>query len=431
MSSRFVWPAALHPPRDLWRLVLTLVRDINSGGLDLRATSLVYTSLLAMAPLLAVSFSVLKAFGVHNQMRPFLLQLLEPLGSQAADIADRMIGFVNNLDVAVLGFAGLGLLFYTVLSLLQKIEDAFNHVWRVPTSRGFRERFSDYLSVLLVGPVLVFSALGMMASMTNHHIVRALVALEPFGTLYLWLGKLLPTLFIAAAFAFLYLFVPNTQVRWKNALWAGIVAGLAWRLAGWLFGVFVAGSAQYQAIYSSFAILVVFMIWLYVNWVILLAGADIAFYLQNPRYLGVEPAFRPGHQLFRRIGLAVMGLVADRFRRGEPPWTVGELALRLKLPDRIIAEALAALTQKNLVLMADRERGSYLPARELDAMPLGEVLAALDTAASSNGQLADPVLTEPWVESLERRLQDHQREVVAGISVKRWLETATDGSEPH
>jgi membrane protein len=401
------------------RVVEVLLRDVTEGGLDLRATSLVYTTLLSLAPLLAVSFSVLKAFGAHNQMRPFLLQMLDPLGEKAPEITDRIIGFVNNLEVGVLGFTGFALLFYTVLSLLQKIEDSFNQVWRVRKSRGLRRRFSDYLSVLLVGPVLVFAALGLMASMASHRIVQAIIALEPFGTLYVLLGKILPTLFMIAAFAFLYLFIPNTRVRLKAALIGGAAAGVAWRLAGWLFGEFVAGSTQYAAVYSSFAILIVFMIWLYVNWLILLLGVDISFYVQNPRQLRMERRdFRFGFGLFRRIGLLVMYLLAERFHRGEHPWTLAELSSRLDLPDQVVGNVLESLRQRGLVLAVDQEETAYLPAREPCVMPVTDILGALESEPDGGYPFDCPALVEPSVDSVLDRLREAGGSAVEGMSLK-------------
>lgn len=404
------------------RLGTALFRDVTDGGLDLRATSLVYTTLLSLAPLLAVSFSVLKAFGAHNQMRPLLLQILAPLGPQGAELADRLIGFVNNLEVGVLGFTGFALLFWTVLSLLQKIEDSFNHVWRVQKSRSLRRRFSEYLSVLLVGPVLVFSALGLMASMTSHGIVQTIIALEPFGTLYFWLGKLLPTLFMSGAFAFLYAFLPNTPVSLRAALAGGIAAGIAWRLTGWLFGEFVAGSAQYAAIYSSFAILIVFMIWLYVSWLILLLGVDVSFYVQHPHHLGT--ARRDGRldqARLRRVGLWIMALLAERFWRGEAPWHLPELAARLDLPDWVVADVLDRLRERGLALAVEGNPAAWLPAREPCVLKVADILAALEEEPGDGGSITGPAPATAVDDVLARR-RNAGDEALAGMSLKELVD---------
>jgi len=144
--------------------VLILVRDLVDGQLTLRAMSLVYTTLLSIVPLLALSFSVLKAFGVHNQIQPMLLRFLEPLGENGAEIAHNIIEFIQRMNVGVLGAVGLVLLLYTAISLMQKIEESLNYIWHVHRPRPLADRFSRYLSVLLVGPILVFSALGITAT---------------------------------------------------------------------------------------------------------------------------------------------------------------------------------------------------------------------------------------------------------------------------
>jgi membrane protein len=146
------------------RIVYATWKEFTDVQLSLRAMGLVYTTLLSLVPLLAVSFSVLKAFGVHNKIEPFLFSVLEPLGPKGAEITSRIIEFVNNIKVGILGSIGLAFLFYTVISLLQKIENAFNSIWKVSSSRSFARRFSDYTSVMLVGPLLVFAAMGLTAT---------------------------------------------------------------------------------------------------------------------------------------------------------------------------------------------------------------------------------------------------------------------------
>jgi DNA-binding IscR family transcriptional regulator len=169
-------------PLRLARLVLVLWRDLTSGQLTMRAMSLVYTTLLSLVPLLAVSFSVLKAFGVHNQAEPMLRNLLTPLGEEGLVVAARIVQFIQNVNVGVLGATGVAFLLFTVVSLMQKIEESFNFIWHVPRTRSTGERFSRYLSVLLVGPVLVFSAMGVTASVLNSEVVSRILAMPYFGS---------------------------------------------------------------------------------------------------------------------------------------------------------------------------------------------------------------------------------------------------------
>lgn len=260
------------------RLTVTLIRDLADGQLTLRAMSMVYTTLLSLVPLLAFSFSVLKGFGMHNRLEPWLYQFLAPLGDKGREIGATVIGFVDNVKAGVLGSVGLLLLLWTVISLIQKVEAGFNYVWRVRTSRNIIQRTTGYLSVLLIGPLLMVSAIGLTATITSNTVVRHLLELEPFGSLMVLAGKLIPYLMVVIAFTVCYLFIPNTRVRPGAALTGGLVAGVLWETVGKLFASFVAGSANYTAIYSGFAVVLLGMFWLYISWLILLLGAQVAYY---------------------------------------------------------------------------------------------------------------------------------------------------------
>ncbi len=154
------------------RLIFVAAWEFKESVLSIRATSLVYTTLLSLVPFLAVTFSVLKAFGIHQEIEPLLGHALEPLGEKGQEITESIIGFVDNLKVGVLGAVGVAGLFYTTYSLIAKIEEALNSVWRVQNGRPLARQFTDYLSVLLVGPVFVFTAFGLTASAQSHWLVQ-------------------------------------------------------------------------------------------------------------------------------------------------------------------------------------------------------------------------------------------------------------------
>lgn len=165
------------------RIALRVIQDFMQGQLTLRAMSLVYTTLLSLVPLLALSFSMLKAFGIHNQLEPLLLNFLAPLGEKGAELATQIVQFVENIGVGVLGSLGLLLLVYTVVSLIQKVEASLNFIWHVNSVRSLSQRLSGYLSVVMVGPLLIVTALGITATMMNSGLVQQIVAIEPFGSL--------------------------------------------------------------------------------------------------------------------------------------------------------------------------------------------------------------------------------------------------------
>ena len=357
-----IWKDDLHqlsPTRRLLvqtlRVLYVLLRDLLAGELNLRAMSLVYTTLLSLVPLLALSFSVLKGFGVHNQIQPLLYRFLEPLGPKGVELAGHVVNFVENVKVGVLGTLGLIFLIYTVLSLLQKIEAAFNYVWRVERLRSLGQRFSSYLSVVLIGPVLVFASAGMTATVMSHELVRALAEIEPFGTLLLAASKLLPYVLVALAFTIVYIFIPNTRVRMIPAAIGGLVAGFLWHTA------FIASSTKYTAIYSGFAILVLLLIWLYVNWLVLLLGSQIAFYVQHPQYVTQQRVrLVLSNRLKEQLALAVMYEVGRNHHLSRAPWTS-----RFVRPDRMLRLApVEAVMERLEASWRDR----------LDGLTLGELV---------------------------------------------------------
>ena len=377
-----------------------VARRMASGILPLRAMSLVYTTLLSLAPLLAVSFSVLKAFGVHNQIEPTLAGFLAPLGPRGAELATQVVTFVDNIQVGVLGALGLLLLLYTVIALVQKVEQAFNAIWQVRRPRTLLRRFSDYLSVLLVGPLLVFIALGIIASLTSSSLVQGLTAFLPSEVITL-AGRLAPFLLLVLAFTFVYLFVPNTRVRLVPALVGAALAGLAWQISGWAFATFVAGSARYAAIYSGFAILILFLIWLYLSWLILLTGSQIAFYLQNPHFIRSEDlAAAPLGAEAEALALALMYRVGVSHRDGTSPPAAETLARELGVGGDRLEPVLERLEGAGLLVPGGQSEG-LMPARDIHRIPLAAVVGALRSydAKALPGPVAD------LVEELDRSVE--------------------------
>ncbi|MEQ1636322.1 MAG: YhjD/YihY/BrkB family envelope integrity protein [Methylococcales bacterium] len=367
--------------RSLHKWLRVLIREFNEEGLKFRAMSLVYTTLLSLAPLLAVSFSILKGFGVHNQIQPLLLELLSPLGEKAIEVTTNLIYFVEHLQVGVLGFVGFLMLFYTAISLVDQIESCFNYIWRITKPRSLYRRFSDYLSVILIGPVLLFSALGIAASMGSTAIVQQLIALEPFGTVYYLAGTILPYLLTVAAFTFVYSFIPNTEVKPVPALIGGLLAGLSWKLTGLFFGLFIGNSTQYSAVYSGFAVILLSMIWLYISWLILLLGGVIAFHIQYPNYLNYTSRRPHLSQLSQeQLSLVLMYLVARHHINREAVCTLKYLADAVNLPWEPVADLLDCLKGGGLLVTLDGEVKAYLPARDTDAILLRDIVHTVRNA---------------------------------------------------
>jgi membrane protein len=319
---------------------------------------------------------VLKGLGVHRQLQNRLYTLLEPLGDKGVEITDTLMRIVNNVNGSVLGGIGLAFFVYTAISMVQKIEEAFNYVWYVSKPRSFARRFTEYMLVLLIGPVLIVVALGAIASLQNEAIVQWLANSPVFGPLYTATSKLTPYLIVCAVFSFLYFYMPNTNVRISSAIVGGLAGGFMWATVSLVFAAFIANSARTQAIYASFAIAIVTLIWLYLNWLILLIGAQIAFYYQNPAYLRLgrrEP--RLSNSMRERLALNLMLLIGGAFRETETSVDLQTLSEQLRIPSITIAPVLQSLESSGLVTVTENE--NLVPGREMSRIRLSDILAVV------------------------------------------------------
>ncbi|MFA7386043.1 MAG: YihY/virulence factor BrkB family protein [Thiohalobacteraceae bacterium] len=425
----FIWDGDLRsmstPRRQVTRVLrlsYVMLREFSTGELNLRAMSMVYTTLLSVVPLLAFSFALLKGFGVTNQLEPVLYRFLEPLGPKGTEVAGYIIGFVANIKIGVLGSLGLGLLIYTVLSLLQKMEASFNYAWRVEQPRGFGQRFSNYLSVILVGPLLVFSALGLTATVSSNRLVQWLIGIEPFGTLVLETARFIPYLLVVAAFTFFYMFVPNTRVKLRAAVVGGLVAGFLWQSTGWAFAAFIATSSKYAAIYSSFAILLMLLIWLYINWLVLLLGAQIAFFIQHPQYLTRTPVrLTLSNRLKERLALALMYLVADHHHRHAPAWNADGLAARLDVPVAPLQRLITALITLGYLTETNMEPPNLVPARDISTVGIADLLDDVRAADESRFLQEDRLPAPAPVDEVVERIDQSRAAVLKSLTLRDLL----------
>jgi len=416
----FIWDDDLRDLAGLRRVVVfvlrvvhKMLRELMGGQLNLRAMSLVYTTLLSLVPLLAVSFSVLKGFGYHQRLEQYLFEIiLEPLGPSGAEVAATIIGFVDNVKVGMLGSVGFALLIYTVIALVQKIEAAFNFVWQIDRLRPMAQRFSNYLSVITIGPVLIFSAVGFTATMLDTEFAQRLASVEPFGTVFVYASRMVPYILVCLAFTFIYVLIPNTSVRFRAALVGGVIAGVLWKVTGWGFAAFIASSAKYAAIYSSFAILILLLIWMYLSWLILLVGSQIAYFVQNPKFMTLQRVhFALSNRLREQLALQLMYLVGYHHFHNKPPWQLEQLIEHLDLPDEPVSRILDVLVDAGyLVEVQDEDSIAYLPQHDIETIRLADLLEAVRNAGESRflsvGQMSTAGAVNRLMADISQALED-------------------------
>lgn len=313
--------------------VALVFRDFKVNQCLLRAAALTYYTMLSLVPLLALTFALLKAFGVQNLLQPLIIEKLNVGDGQ---IAEAILSYINNTQVAQLGTFGLVFLLVAVVSLLTNVEKAFNHIWGVKTIRPLLRRFADYLSVILVGPVLLISAISMTSTLASNNLVQKLIEMQMVGSLILLLFKVAPFFLMWLAFTGLYVFMSNIRVEWRAAFIGGIVGGTLWQLAQVAYVHFQVGVGRYNAIYGTMAALPIFMVWLYLSWVIVLFGLGVCYAKQNLRTSGRDlKGSEVSRNSFEQVALALLVTLADRFVRGESALSHEQLAKLLFIPPRL------------------------------------------------------------------------------------------------
>jgi membrane protein len=357
--------------------VALVLRDFVVNQCFLRASALTYYTMLSLVPLLALTFALLKAFGVQNLLQPLIV---EKLNVGDGLVAETILSYINNTQVAQLGTFGLIFLIVAVVSLLTNVEKAFNHIWGVKAVRPLLRRFSDYLSVVLVAPVLIISAISMTSTLTNNNLVQKLVEMQLVGSLILLLFKVAPFLFMWLTFTGLYVFMSNTRVEWRAAFIGGVVGGTLWQFAQVGYVHFQVGVGRYNAIYGTMAALPIFMVWLYLSWVIVLFGLGVCYAKQNLRTSGRDlRGSEVSRNSFEQVALALLVTLSDRFLRGEPSLSNEQLAKLLFVPPRLCRNIIEVLQDIGFVAenCSLSGRCQYQLGRDAESLSLAEVVKQL------------------------------------------------------
>jgi membrane protein len=391
--ERWLWPSSASPARvPHWRRVaryaFALLRDFLQGDLSLRAMSLGYTTMLTIVPLLAFAFAVLKGLGLHRELEPLLLDFLMPLGPRGPELTQRVVELVDNVSGSTLASISIVILLLSALSMAQKVESSLNYVWRVDRPRSFARRFSEYLSVIFVGPLVMTVAMGIIAALASATATSFLRTIEPFGFLLARLSALAPYAMVIAGFTFLYVFVPNTRVRLVPALVGGAFAGIVWAGSGSLFTSVVVSLSRTEAIYSGFAIVIVAMLWLHLSWLVLLLGAQLGFYAQNPDYLRLgQHTESLANAVRERLALSAMLLVGRDFTTPGHGWRPGSLAAEIRVPRHLLEPVLISLTNAGLLTETSEHR--LIPAKDTRHIAVAAILDAVRVAQSDRHGVND------------------------------------------
>jgi len=432
----FFGPASTRPGL-LALLIRTLsypyavVRDLWRGDINLRAMGLVYTTLLSLIPLLAFSFAILKVFGAHHDLEPIVYEFFRPVGDQAAaQLTRRVMQFADRVSSGIVGSVGFALLAWTLLGTIKKVEDSFNFLWRVEQPRSFARRIIEYLTLLVVGPVLLVAFIGLSQATIASAPVQEFAKMPFLQRLPGTLIALAPYVMVTVFFTGMYKFVPNTRVQWRPALIGALAGGVLWAAVGKMFTAFVVYSTRLTVVYAGFAIIVVALVWTYLGWLILLAGAQLSFYIQNPTYLrlGLQE-LRLSCVELEQLALKMMFFVGQMHLTGGRRWTVNRIARELQLPGIAVAKMARAMERAGLVMITDADE--LLCARDIGRITVYEIL---DTARNQrSGHIAPRNIPIPAVDRLTANLDEQRRDRCGDLTLRDLLEESPrslDADEP-
>jgi membrane protein len=383
----------------------------------LRAAALTYTTVLSLVPFLAIAFSVLKGLGAQNALEP----LLQQVAGDSEETISRIIAYVNNTNMKSMGAIGLVMLIVTVISLMGSIEEAFNAVWGVRETRSIQRRFSDYLSVVIVGPILLLAATSMTSSLQSQWLLQWLIHNTYLGDAILMLFRFLPYLSVWIAMVFLYIFIPNTRIRFASAVTGGVIAGTAWELAQWGYFHFQVGVANYNAIYGTLAAVPVFLVWIFTSWLIVLYGLEIVFAHQHRGHgLPGSSTFSLTATAREELAVALLVQVGLHFQKGGNPPTSQYLADQLNVPLLPLETVFDDLERLEYLVAAAGSESGWLPARDPSEVLVSEVIGALRGVSSLQAttpalRLAEEVIRQGW---------DGSRACLEGVTVRDLLQKA-------
>jgi len=400
-----------------------VVRDLSRGEINLRAMGLVYTTLLSLIPLLAFSFAVLKIFGGHRDLEPILYEFFRPLGGPAAqELTARVLQFAGRVSSGIVGSVGLALLAWTLIGTIKKVEDSFNFLWHVEQPRSFARRVAEYTALLIAAPVILVGFIGLLHAAFVSAPVQEVVSLPPLQRLRGTGVTLAPYAMVTAFFTALYMMIPNTRVQWRAALIGAAVAGVLWAAIGKLFTALVVYSTRLTVVYAGFAFVVAALLWTYFGWLILLAGAQLSFYVQNPTYLrlGLQQ-LRLSCAELEQLSLKLMYLVGRAHVAGGRRWTVNRIATELGLPGIAVAQMGGALERAGLLIVTEYDE--LVPARDIGRIGVYEILEIARSQGSGHGPPRNAPI--PPVDRLLHSIDEARRHRCGELTLRDLVDEVT------
>lgn len=368
-------------------LTLSTQAFIKDNG-TLRASALTLYTLLSIVPIIAMLFGIAKGFGFEQLLEQQLLEQIPEQNALIEKIFDMAKNMLDSTKGGVVAGFGVVILFFSVLKVISNIEESFNHIWNVQKPRTLGRKLSDYLSLMLLAPLLMIAA-SSITVFVQTQLASLIHSIALPGTIIaLKLLGYIPIIILWVLFSFVFIFMPNTTVNYRSGMLAGIFAGTVYFIVQSLYVSLQIGVTSHNAIYGSFAALPLFLVWLQIAWIIVLFGSEISFYHQN---LALFQSNQHSEKLnfASKVTLSqhIVHAIIDRFKAADPsPYSAEELSIQLHLPISLVQPMLKDLVDCQLIskLITTEEYSipGYQPARDINLLTDETIAEAL----TNNGE---------------------------------------------
>lgn len=402
------------------RILIISVLEFGKDRASETASALTYFSALSVVPLLAMAFGIAQGFGLEKFLTE---ELTHFFGSGQSEVLEKALEFSKKMLETANGgvITGISFVFliYAVLRLLNNIEVAFNQIWGAK-SRSWQRKLSDYLAIIIIGPIFVILA-GSVTAFAVTQLDQLAVEIEILGYLKP-LIRFSRYVLIWILLTLLYLIFPNTQVKIMPALIAGVIAGTAYQLTqiGWIEAqVFL---SKYNAIYGSFAALPLFLIWLQLSWTIILFGAEYAYARQNANSWSYNSRkMKPSHTHKWQITLLVLKHIVTNFKEGKPPLNLSEISAMVQIPYRFIRDVCLDLVEAGILtpVATEDDIEAYLPTQDVNVLNLYTVMQKVNALGFNDLKDAENDETFLEIQGLMQELDDHMKQVTANKMVSQ------------
>ena len=366
------------------RIAVLAIHEFFVDRCFLRASALTFYSLLSIGPVVALIFGIAKGFGLQQQLETQVIQKVPAQEEVLNQILSYARILLENTRGGIIAGVGVILLMWSVLKLLNHMEQSLNDIWQIKRARSWRRRVSNYLAFIAIAPFLLMIYTSIPAFISSQITVMSnkFLLFQKISPIVFSALKLFPYLLIWGLFTFIYILIPNTRVWITAGLVGGIVAGTIYLAVQWLYIYFQIGVTRYNPIYGSLAALPLLLIWLNLGWAILLFGAEYAYAHQNVAAYEYAPdAMEMNPYTEKLLSLKILQLVAACFEAGDPALRSAEISSRLELPTRVVRRMLSVLTDSGLLSRTCREESEepvYLPASDIGRWTVASIIEAME-----------------------------------------------------